>query len=153
MKFYVAVKFNGKRNPKTLHEHLLEGMYTDEKADALNRVRGCSFVRDAKGECPTAAAIIDHVLYNPKGNGVAKVIELEEELNKGVEGVAVGSLDLKEVPENLVTLADLAVNRKVLHHLLKKEMARVLGVERRGEFEEAVEDLDDDDAEEVEEED
>ena len=153
IKFYVAVKFNGKRNPKTLHEHLLEGMYTDEKADALNRVRGCSFVRDAKGECPTAAAIIDHVLYNPKGNGVAKVIELEEELNQGVEGVAVGSLDLKEVPENLVTLADLAVNRKVLHHLLKKEMARVLGVERRGEFEEAVEDLDDDDAEEVEEED
>ena len=153
IKFYVAVKFNGKRNPKTLHDHLLEGMYTDEKADALNRVRGCSFVRDAKGECPTAAAIIDHVLYNPKGNGVAKVIELEEELNQGVEGVAVGDLDLEEVPENLVTLAVLAVNRKVLHHLLKKELARVMGVEKRGEFEEAVEDLDDDDAEEEEEED
>ena len=28
IKFYVAVKFNGKRNPKTLYEHLLEGMYT-----------------------------------------------------------------------------------------------------------------------------
>jgi hypothetical protein len=77
IEFYVAVKFNGKRNPKTLHEHLLESMNTDEKTDALNHARGCSFVRDANGECPTAAAISDPVLYNPKGNGVAKVIELK----------------------------------------------------------------------------
>jgi transposase len=153
IKFYVAVKFNGKRNPKTLHEHLLEGMYTDEKADALNHVRGCSFVRDANGECPTAAAIIDHVLYNPKGNGVAKVIELEEDLNQGVEGVKVGNLDLEEVPEELVTLAKLAVNRKVLHHLLKKEMARVMGEAERGKFEGEAEDIEDDEAGEEEEED
>jgi transposase len=152
MKFYVAVKFNGKRNPKLLHEHLLEGMYTDEKADALNHVRGCSFVRDAKGECPTAAAIIDHVLYNPDGNGVAKVIQLEKDLNQGVKGVEVGELDLEEVPAELVALAEGAVNRKVLHHLLKKEMARVMGEAARDKVEEEADDLDDDDADEEEEE-
>jgi hypothetical protein len=60
--------------------------------------------------------------------------------------VEVGDLDLEEVPEELVTLAKLAVERKVLHHLLKKEMARVMGEAERGKFEDEAEDLEDDEA-------
>ena len=146
IKFYVAVKFNGKCNPKTLHEHLLEGMNTDEKADALNHVRGYSFVRGANGECPTAAANHRPCAVQPEGQRRRQGHRAEEDLNQGVEGVKVGDLDLKEVPEELVTLAKLAVKRTVLHHLLKKEMARVMGEAERGKFEDEAGDLDDDEA-------
>jgi hypothetical protein len=108
--------------------NIRRGLYTDEVAlPGVFNDRGGNFMADpVTGLCPTAAALIDHVLYSPKG-GVQLVIDRDERLS--------GSLkDLKYAPADW-DRANKCLYRLVMRKNVKDDLkAEAVGDEEAAEY-------------------
>lgn len=99
-----------------LAEHIREGMYTTEEAvpGALG-VHGGGFVMNEEGECPSAAAIVEHCLHGKK-HSVQSFIDSDDVLD--------GKFPNVKAPKELKELAkDGSVSRNVLHCLVRQYLA------------------------------
>lgn len=127
-KLYASVKFNGKRNMVQLLCDISEGLYSDRLANEVaGFVRGGSFVSGPDGTCPSAAKLVDHVLYSHTGNGFASVIKNDPELNVSPTKV-IGKLS--GVKGRYLEAATKAINRKTLRFLTKELLATDLGLQK-----------------------